>query len=132
MKKAKRTGNVNCPPKKLLICLNYSYIGANFIISSIMGNDSNDAFNKISVVIGILMLSMIPISYLDIRPEMHGNLNTIMTSILHFCSNMYLAYMYENWQYILFYILEALISVSIWFIWLKIFKRKDNKNSKFP
>lgn len=97
----------------LLICLSYGFTGANFIISSIVEINSNNVDCKISIMLGIIMLCMVPISYFDKRKEMRGKLNVIMCCIMHFALSMGISYTYLSWWIMILYIVEVMISISI-------------------
>ena len=105
----------------LLICLNYGFTGTNLIISSIFENNLSDPYYKISIMLGIVMLSMVPISYFDKRNEMRGKFNVIMCCIMHFALSLWISYIYLSWWIMIFYVVEVMISMSI------VLTRRDKK-----
>lgn len=97
----------------LLICLGYGFTGVNLIVSSILANNSNDVSYKLSIMLGIVMLCMVPISYFDPREDMRGKLNAIMSCIMHLVFSLCISYFYSSWRTLIVYAIEVLISMSI-------------------
>lgn len=121
-----RSSNVFCMQINiLLICLSYGFTGTNFIIASIFG--SHHPYNKISIMLGIVMLCMVPISCFDKRKEMRGKFSATASCMIHFVLSIGIAYMYESWQIMILYAVEVVISMS--FLIKHIWSKKRNKKS---
>lgn len=116
----------------LLICLNYGFIGANFIISSIFSSifesSPSDPDFRHGMLIGIVMLCMVPLSYFDDRKGMRGKLNVVATSIAHLGLSLWISYMYLSWWYMILYAVEVVISMSI--VYIKHTRHKKKKQNK--
>ena len=115
-----KSSNVFCMQiNTLLTCLSYGFVGANFIIASIF--ESHHPYNKTSIMLGIVMLCMVPVSCFDKRKEMRGKFSATASFIIHFVLSIGIAYMYESWHIMILYAVEVMISMSflIKHIWRK-------------
>lgn len=97
----------------LLICLSYGFTGVNFIISSIFENNLNDAHYKMSIILGIVMLCMVPISYFDTRKEMRGKLNVIGCCVMHFALSLWISWLHLSWRTMILYAIEVAVAISV-------------------
>lgn len=100
----------------LLICLNYVYMGIDFIIASIIECNPSDPDFKYGMILGILMLCMVPISYFDDREERRGKLYAVMGFIVHLGISIGISLMYLCWWNMILYAVEFVISMSIVYI----------------
>ena len=74
MKRNKKTNvkNRNIPHEEentLLVCSFYGFSGINCILAGACGENLPESLNKITIVLGITFLCMVPISFFDKR---HG------------------------------------------------------------
>ena len=113
--------------KRLLICLLYGCTGVNFIVSSLFSWNPDNAYPKLSLMLGVIMLSMVPISLFDNREEMRGTFNVIITSIIHFVFILCLSWIHSTWCFLILYVCELLCIILICVIELK---RSDKKTQK--
>ena len=111
------------PKNLLLICLSYGFTGINFILSGII---SNETYSKILILFGIIMLCMVPISYIDKRKEMQGKFYAIACCLMHFLLSL-LVSVFLLWWVILLYIGEIIITFSIF-----IFQKRRKLKSYIP
>ena len=94
----------------ILICLNYGFIGINFIISCFFKGNPN---YKISIMLGIVMLFMVPISCLHKRESMRGKFNVVGTCIMHLVSILSLSWFYSSWQMVILGVFEIVVSIIV-------------------
>lgn len=97
------------------ICMSYGFTGANFIISGICVDGSNGSFDKLSIMFGIVMLCMVPISFFDRRKEMCGKLSVIMGCIMHLVLSLGISCLYSSWWIMVLYAVEAVIYMIVVF-----------------
>lgn len=114
----------------LLICLNYGFTGVNFIILGMIEVNKNKHGFYSSIMLGIVMLCMVPISYFDPRKENRDKSYAIVSCIIHFVLSLFMSYTF--WWIMVFYAVEVVISISIVFIIRQIWiiKKRGRKRRK--
>lgn len=118
------------PENVLLICMNYGFTGVNFIISGIFEINSNDSDYEMSIMIGIIMLCMVPISYFDRRKEMCGKFSVTVSCIMHFALSIWTAYICLLGWIMILYAVEVLISMGIIFIKSRRYQKNNRKKDR--
>ena len=99
--------------KVLLICLFYGFTGMNFLVSSIFWWNPGEVYPKLSIMLGVVMLSMVPISFFDNRKEMRGTFNLIVTVIIHFVFSIWLSWIHLSWSFLILYVCEVVVALLI-------------------
>ena len=108
----------------LLICLSYGFTGANFILSSIC-NNQNDSYYKVSIMLGIVMLCMIPVSWFDKRKEMRGKMYVVVCCVMHVMLSIWIAYFNSSWRIMILYAVEVIVYFGIVFYNIKTHRHKE-------
>ena len=112
--KKRFTNALNDPQKRiLLICMSYSFIGLNFILSCVFSSTPADKYN--SIMLGIVMLCRALISFFDKRKEMISKAYVVGCFIMHLSLSMLVFYLNRSWITIALYIIELCVYAIIIF-----------------
>ena len=103
---------VSCE-RVLIICMNYGFTGLNFLISNVLKGNPTEAYYKISIILGLVFLGMVPLSYFDKRKEMRGGFNMVLSSFAHCVLSVCISYFYFSWFTMIIYVFEVAVSVGV-------------------
>ena len=110
----KKSSSVSRLDKNVLsICFSYGFTGVNCIISSIINNNADKNYNKIAIVLGVIMFCMVPVSYLDKRKELRSTLSVILCCTLHLAFSICISCIHSSWNIMLLYAVEVIIIISV-------------------
>lgn len=107
----------------LLICFSEGFMGVNFIISGIVCADN--AMSVMSMMLGIVLLGLVPLSIWDRRKSMCGTLRVSILCIGHLGLSLAISYIY--WWIMIIYAVEVLLSACVVII---CYKKRINKGKR--
>ena len=109
----------------LLMCLGYAFTGINYIVVSIIANIQECGLDRSDFGLGIFMLGMALLTYMDLRPGMHAISVAICVISVQFFFNIGLAITCWSWWVIILCAVEVVASIMI--VRIKFGPRKRRK-----
>ena len=101
----------------LLIALCWGWMSINFFLSTL------SAWDKSSIVVGILCLLAIPCCALDVREDMRNNSIVFLSYLGHIILTLFIVLTKKIWWIIPVYIVEICLSI----MFFKIFRKRISK-----
>lgn len=112
----------------LLMCLGYAFTGINYIVVSIIANIQECDLDRSNPGLGIFMLCMALLTYMDLRPGMHAISPAICTISVQFFFNIGLAITCWSWWVVILCAVEVVASIII--VRIKFGPRKRRKKRR--
>lgn len=107
--------NQNTPhlrENKIVILFSYLFSGLNFLILGwYASTPDNPAIARVCILIGVVLLWMAPLSFMDNRKEMKGNFATISAAIMHLCYCVVFSIVHSFW-WIGAYVCEVVLCIA--------------------
>ena len=103
------------PQNRIVIAASYFFCALNCFIAWVVSFVSNASIDKSIVFLGIIMLVLIPVSFIDPRTRMRNNFAAVASIILHFLFNLLIAILFSLIWFFPLFVFETSLLIVIYF-----------------